>query len=240
MKNNILPIALSLALAAATPAVQAELSANVTLTTDYVWRGVSQTDEGPAIQGGFDYSHKSGLYVGVWGSNVDFNEVDDEGQAVANPARIEIDVYAGIRRRLTESVEWELSVLRYMYPHTTLDLDYNEFAARLKLGPTSLGFQYSNDVFASGKNGFYYTVGAQHELPGSFNLAASIGYSSFDEEVFGQGNPRGYVDWRVGISRELAGFNFDLSYYDTDENGERLNGKLAKARAVFTISKSFE
>ena len=71
--NKKLSIAMGIALASLTTAASAEFSGNVALTTDYVWRGVSQTDEGPAVQGGFDYEHESGFSAGVWGSNVDFD-----------------------------------------------------------------------------------------------------------------------------------------------------------------------
>ena len=76
MKNSLKLASVSLLAAAAlAPAANAEITANVALTTDYVWRGVSQnTDESPALQGGFDFADESGFYAGVWASNVNFVE----------------------------------------------------------------------------------------------------------------------------------------------------------------------
>src|SRR5690606_38862768 len=64
-------------------------STNVSLATDYVYRGISQTDEEPAVQGGLDWEHETGLYLGIWASNIDLND-DDE-------AHVEIDYYGGWR-----------------------------------------------------------------------------------------------------------------------------------------------
>ena len=75
MKQTILTSLAAAGLLAATGAA-ADITGNVGLTTDYVFRGISQTDEKPAIQGGLDYAHSSGAYAGVWASNVDFNDGD--------------------------------------------------------------------------------------------------------------------------------------------------------------------
>src|SRR3546814_12414933 len=76
----------------ATPAIAESpipgtFAANVALGTDYVFRGISQTDEEPTVQGGFDWSHDSGIYLGIWGSNVDFDDGDE--------AHLETDIYGG-------------------------------------------------------------------------------------------------------------------------------------------------
>jgi uncharacterized protein (TIGR02001 family) len=221
-----------LAVAAAPPA-RAELSATLTLTSDYVWRGVSQTDEKPALQAEVEYAHDSGFYAGLFGSNVDFDEdVDD-------PARVEIDMYAGWRGETEAGIGWDVSVLRYSYPDSTAKLDYNELVVSVTYGLFTFEVDYSNDVFASGEDGLYYSVGLEHELPAGFTLGAGVGYSDFDEEVFGDGAPDSYVDWRVGVSTERWGLGFDLSYYDTNGDGEELNGDWAEPRVVLSVSKTF-
>ncbi len=223
---------LVLAVAPALPA-HAEFSAEVTLTSDYVWRGVTQTGEKPAFQAGLEYEHETGLYAGLWGSNVDFDE--DE----PNAAQFEVDYYAGWRGETEEGIGWDLSVLRYTYPDTTLELDYNEFVVALSYGIFTVEFAYSNDVFATGKDGFYYNLGASHEFPELFTLSASVGYSDFDRAVVGDGVPDHYVDWRIGVSREIWGVNFDLSYYDTNGDGNDLYGSNADARVVLSASMTF-
>ena len=82
-------------------AAHAELSANVAVTSDYIWHGVSQTNERPALQAGVEYAHESGFYIGTWGSNVDFAE------DVADPARVEIDLYGGVRGETEWGLGWD-------------------------------------------------------------------------------------------------------------------------------------
>ena len=83
-----------------------EFSANVALSTDYMYRGGSQTNEQPAISGGFDYAHSSGVYAGLWASNVDFGD----------SANIEIDFYGGIAGEISNGIGWDVGALYYHYP----------------------------------------------------------------------------------------------------------------------------
>jgi uncharacterized protein (TIGR02001 family) len=215
------------------PAAYGEVSANLALTSDYVWRGVSQTNQNPALQAGAEYAHAIGVYVGVWGSNVDFAEhVDD-------PARIELDYSIGWRGETEQGFGWDLGLLRYTYPNTTEDFDYNELTLSLSYEMFTFEVDYSNDTYATGTDTFYYNVGVSHEFPELFTVSASVGYSDLNQEVTGEGAPDSYVDWRVGVSQELLGLDFDLSYYDTNGDGVDLYGDLATARLVLTVSKSF-
>jgi uncharacterized protein (TIGR02001 family) len=215
------------------PAAYAEVSADIALTSDYVWRGVSQTNQNPALQAGAEYSHAIGVYVGVWGSNVDF------GEDVDDPARIELDYSIGWRGETEAGLGWDLSLLRYTYPKSTEEFDYNELTLSLSYEMFTLEVDYSNDTFATGTDTFYYNVGVSHELPDFFEISASVGYSDLNQEITGEGAPDCYVDWRIGVAQELLGLDFDLSYYDTNGKGEELYGDLAGARLVLKVSKSF-
>jgi uncharacterized protein (TIGR02001 family) len=229
---KVLAAALALA-TVGTPSAYAEVSTNLALTSDYVWRGVSQTNQNPALQAGAEYVHAIGVYVAVWGSNVDFSEdVDD-------PARIELDYSVGWRGETERGLGWDLSLLRYTYPNTTEALDYNELKLSLSYAMVTLEVDYSNDTFATGTDTFYYNLGVSRELPDFFTISASIGYSDLNQEVTGEDAPDSYVDWRIGVSQELVGLDFDLSYHDTNGKGEELYGDLAGARLVLTVSKSF-
>ncbi|MCP5427660.1 MAG: hypothetical protein H6964_10975 [Chromatiaceae bacterium] len=188
------------------------ISANVALTSDYVWRGTSQTDSGPAIQGGFDYAHESGFYLGVWGSNVDFNDDAD----------IELDIYGGYSNELANGFSYDIGAIHYDYPGQDSS-DFDEIY---------LGIGYG---FMSGKvshdpenDNTYWEAGADFELPEGFGLGLHIGYNDPDsgDEV---------TDWKIGVSKSLVGLDFELAYTDTDTS----NDDLTDARAVFTISKSF-
>jgi uncharacterized protein (TIGR02001 family) len=214
---------------------RAEVSAELTMATDYVWRGVSQTDGKPALQLGAEYSHPSGFFAGVWGSNVDFDEdVDD-------PARVEIDLYAGWRGETAWGLGWEAKLLRYLYPDTTVSYDYAEITLAVSYGIARAEVAYSNDAFASGEPGVHYNAGLEHELalPLGLTLAGSVGYSRVDQEVTGAGNPESWVDWQVRVSRELWGLDVGLAYTDTNGDGERIYGRWARPRLVLTVSKAF-
>lgn len=204
-----------------TPALAQEISANVALTSDYVFRGFSQTDEEPAIQGGFDYEHASGFSAGAWASNVDFDDGDE--------AHIEIDVYAGYAGSLTPDLGWNGGLIYYAYPGADDDLDYDywEAYAGLSYSIASLTYYYSPDFFGSTGDGHYIDLGADVTLPYEIGLNLHVGYQEIDDLD-------SYVDWKVGLARELYGVSFDVSYHDTDENND-----LADERVVFTISKDF-
>lgn len=232
MKKLVTNAAFGAVLAGVAGSAQAELSGNVALTTDYVWRGVSQSDSDPAVQGGFDFAHDSGFYAGVWGSNVDFDDPSEDD------ADMEFDAYLGFAGELGGGFGYDVSVIRYIYPGTTDDLDWNEFGASVSYGIFSVGVAYSNDVFGSDEDGIYYYGAVAWEFTPGFTLGASVGQYDFDEAVNGPGNPDSYMDYKIGVATEYAGFGFDLSYTDTDSDGEDLYGDWADGRVVFTVSKA--
>jgi len=136
MSKRISP-ALLLAIAAGTvftPLAQADgtFSANVALTSDYVWRGVSQNDENPAVQGGFDY--ENGLfYAGTWASNVDAD------------GTLEFDLYGGLAGETEGGLAWDVGVIAYAYPGSD-DLDFAEIYG-------GLGYEFEGGV---GVGGYVY------------------------------------------------------------------------------------
>ena len=101
---------------AADPAPEHTFTGNVTLASEYLYRGIAQTRGKPAIQGGFDYAHSSGLYAGLWASSITWI-----GDAVASAsAGIEVDVYGGYKGSITEDFGYDIGVLTYNYPGTEL------------------------------------------------------------------------------------------------------------------------
>jgi len=202
-------------LMAGATAASAEISANVAMTTDYVWRGVSQTNEDPAIQGGFDFAHDSGLYFGTWGSNVDFGSVE----------HMEMDLYGGMAK---EFGDWSVDVgfIRYMYFSDDNDIDFTELYGSVGYGPFSV--KISNDF---DNDNLYVEAGADFELANGFGVSAHVGKYDFD-------SGDDYVDYSVGVSKEVAGLGLGLTYYATNGNGKDLFGDLADGRLVFSVSKS--
>lgn len=220
-------------------------SATTAIATDYVFRGISQTNEDPAIQGSFDYTHPLGIYLGVWGSNV------DESISKGN---IELDFYGGYRHELFKDFSFDLSVIYYLYPGSGSDPEANYWEGHvglsyalssLPLTPTlGVGYYYSPDFFGEDGDADYVNGRLGLSLPYGFGLAGEIGYQWVEgDKTTGHGQGEGghdgfdYTTWRVGLSKELLGFNLDLSYYDTNE--EDFLGKVADERLVFMISRTF-
>ncbi len=200
-------------------------SANVALTSDYIWRGVTQTMEDPAIQGGFDLNHASGFYVGTWGSNVRFVE---EG-APSDGANVELDLYAGFGGSLANGVAYDLRYTRFLYPNGT-DLDFGEFQVSGTFKDVTLLYAFSPDVGAVDTNTHYVELGYKYALPNDFSLGVNAGYYSFDDDGF-----EDYANWKLSIGKTWSGFDFSLAYTDTDLK----DNELADGRAVFTIAKKF-
>ena len=214
-------------------------SATVTGTTDYVFRGISQTNEGPAIQGSFDWSkdfmvsgQKVGLFAGVWASNVDFSDGDQ--------AHIEIDYSGGIRTEVN-GIALEALAIYYNYPNTTDSRDYDYVEAGGKVGydfkvvEVSGQFLWSPDFFGGIDDAYYFAGDVSVPLPYKFSIGAHLGRSEFDNS-----NANDYTDWSVSISRPILGFDLSVAYIDTNlSDGECGDPDNCDARAVFTVSKSF-
>lgn len=204
------------------------VSGNLSLVSDYAFRGVSQTDEGPAIQGGFDYAHSSGFYLGTWASNVDSNFVTD--------ANIEMDFYGGYSGSISDDLSYNVGLLQYYYPDNTIDADTLEAyaGATWKWFNVKMSYQLSDNWFgaaADADGSTYLEANANFELPAGVMLSLHAG----ETNVKGS-NSAGldYTDWKVGVSKELGGFNLGLAYVDTD-----VDGKLTDERFIVSVGKTF-
>jgi len=232
----------ALAVFASLPAIAQDKSAhtftgNAALATDYIFRGISQTGEEPAVSAGFNYGHTSGIFLGVWGSNVDFNDRDE--------AHLEIDLFGGIRREY-RGVTWELGVIHYAYPGAadTRSYDYDEL--RLALGydfnvvATTASINYSPNYFADSDTGVYYALELKAPIKLAFtpSLLAAIGRQTIEKNArFGTPD---YTDWRIGITVPLAGFDLSATYFDTSLNrAQCANTQNCDARGVLAISRAF-
>ena len=240
----------------AAPSFAAEFSGNVALTTDYRFRGISQGDRSPAIQGGFDLETESGFYVGTWASNVTFSG-----------ASLELDIYGGFGGDFTENSSYDVGVLYYAYPEddsTELDgsgnrdLDYVEIYGSVSFGDATLGLAYSPDYFFETDSFIYLYGDYSYALAENWSLDVHYGINMFDDDAAGaefgigtctvtlangncaNGTEDTYSDWSVGVSTSAAGLDFSLQYIDTDLDEEDCfgNTQLCDSTAVFTISKS--
>ena len=220
----------TIAAAGAAHAGDGPFTANVGLVSDYAYRGWSQTDERPALQGGFDYAHDSGLYAGVWGSNVSW--LSDASPNVSNS--LELDLYGGYKGTVG-AIGYDVGLLQYYYPGSYPKgfNSPNTLEGYVGLSWEFLSFKYSyafTDLFGYDRSdgSQYYDLGAAVDVGGGFTLAAHVGYS----DIKGQDD---YTDWKLGVTKEFGGFNFGLHYVDTDVD----NADLADERVILSIAKSF-
>lgn len=239
MKHAILT-SLAAAGLLATAGATADITGNVGLTTDYVFRGLSQTNEKPAIQGGLDYAHESGAYAGVWASNVDFEDGDE--------ANIEIDLYAGMTGTVGD-LGWKFGGLYYTYPGVSdssgLEYDYWEVGPTLTypVGPAtaSLMVLWSPNFYNETGKGLYTELGLSAPV-GSFTLGGTFGHQDIERNaLFGAPD---YNNWSLYASTELAGVGLKLAYTDTNLSGSECfggskpYGDWCDGRAVFSVSKA--
>jgi uncharacterized protein (TIGR02001 family) len=202
-------------------------SANTTLTTDYVFRGISQSDQGPALQGGFEAEYKI-LYLGVWGSNVDFGTDVNPAGNVQTVADLEIDWYGGVRPEW-KGISFDLGVFYYTFPGAleTWKLDYVEigtaasytFFDKLTLGvtnwwtPNNSGDLGVNDVVEGSAS---YAFDEMRIF--SPSVSALIGRQWGDESEGGSD----YTYWNAGLTLEFTkgpDFSLDVRYWDTNIAG---------------------
>jgi uncharacterized protein (TIGR02001 family) len=222
----------ALAMVASASIAHAELTGTVTAISDYDYRGITQTAQDPALQGSIDWSAESGLYLGAWGTNIDFGDCCDED--------IEIDLYGGFRGG--EEVTWDLGFIYYAYPGTNPDLDYPEIYGSVGWEWLSGKIWYSNDFGNSDESSFYYEANGNWALPSDFGLSAHIGYSDGDaiDVLYGENS---YMDWSVGVTYPLGNFTLGLKYVDGSdlEANDGTPGDVfsSEARAIFSVSTTF-
>jgi uncharacterized protein (TIGR02001 family) len=208
-----------------------EVTGNVTLTSDYRFRGIAQADRTPAVQGGFDVALPNGFYLGTWASNVNFT-----------PAAIELNYFAGYATELANGLELDVGVLYYNYPKgPASDLDFFEVYTSVGYNGLTLGLDYSPDYF-DGTGRFFYLSGAyEHTLMPNLGLALHVGYSLLEDESFLAHHSKDeYFDWRVSLFAEHFGLLWDVAYVDTNlSRGQCFGGeKLCKGTVVLSVSKS--
>ncbi|MGB1455577.1 MAG: TorF family putative porin [Spongiibacter marinus] len=206
----------------------AEISGNVTMATDYVFRGYSQTSEKGAIQGGFDVDFGNGFYVGTWASNVDF------GSEVTT----EMDFYGGYAFDVAEGVGLDLGVVHFMYPGDEAALNYQEYIASVSVSDFSFGLVYSPDYFGDG-NGDATVINLDYSMSVAENVSLDfhVGQTTTDEDGLVDDDDS-YIDYMIGANYDVADVTLTLAYYGTDVDNDAAADGAADDRFVFSISKS--
>jgi uncharacterized protein (TIGR02001 family) len=218
MKRVRYGLAVAAALVAfATPGTaqeEIEIVGNVAVLSDYVFRGISQTDEQAAIQGGLDIGLPSGFYLGTWGSNVGFAR------------SVELDVYGGIAPSVS-GFDLNLGVTYYGYPGADdegAELDFIEPGA------------YSPEYTGESGSAMYGQVGASVAIPSSpVSLSGSLGYQSIDDnDAFTLPD---YMNWSAGASVGVLGASLGVSVIGTDVDNDEFNCDICDTRVVFSLSR---
>jgi uncharacterized protein (TIGR02001 family) len=260
MKLTKLSIALLLSAVSAGAFAQAKpaepdytLSFNAGVVTDYRYRGISQTRYQPAVQGGVDFAHKSGVYLGAWGSTIKWiKDYSVNGS-------VELDLYGGYKGSLTKDVSFDVGVLHYAYVGNKLstvagggvfaNADTTELYGALTYGPVTAKYSRSvGRLFGSlgTKGSGYFDVTGNFDLGNGFSVAPHIGYTSVSKNAVGfYGDDLSYTDYSVTLAKDFgSGLVGTVAVVGTDASkifytsGKNLK-YLGKAGVVVGIKYNF-
>jgi len=193
-------------------------SANMAITSNYIWRGQTQTSNAPAIQGGIDLGY-NGFYLGTWLSNVDFNLATDNS--------LEADFYAGYASELA-GIGFDIGYIQYTFPNSSSVITDNLEEVYVGLSKDFGGFGINGKYsFALDDTLFtdYWEVGASAELPMDFGLSAAYG----EQDDWG-------TNYIVSLSKTWGKFEFSVAYTDFSSD---IVGLADEDNVVGTISTSF-
>ncbi|MEW6728993.1 MAG: TorF family putative porin [Pseudomonadota bacterium] len=261
LKKITVGVLMSLGLAAAhTPVLAADakspytLSANIGLTSDYLFRGVSQTQRKPAIQGGFDLAHESGFYVGVWGSNVDWVSAQPLEVRLKESNSMEIDLYGGYKGSITDDLGFDVGVITYYYPGDKTEaakasgltpdtteiyagLSYGIFTAKVNYVVSDYFVGWTTDGGGKTRGSYYLDLSATHDLGDGWGVLAHVGHQYVKDN-----DPASYTDWKLGVTKDIGFGVVTLAYSDTnaDKAAYTWNGKnVADGRVLLSFAKTF-
>jgi uncharacterized protein (TIGR02001 family) len=236
------------ALLAGSQTAMAEISGNVAIASDYVFRGISQTDNQMAVQGGFDYAWDMGFYVGTWASNVDSDFFNGKG----HDPQIELDLYGGYAGDINDAFSYDVGYLRYQYPGFS-DAGTNEYYVSGSYRDFSASINYSNELnfLPSNQSAWYLKAAYGTTLPWyEIGFSAHVGYNTGDafdvslsDELKGDsGLKDSYTDWSLGVSKSWMGVDLGLTYTDLTDlkapDGTKCKKDFCESKVVFSVSKS--
>lgn len=219
------------------------LTGNVSIVSDYRFRGISQSYKQPAIQGGIDYSHSSGLYLGNWNSSVSGNSFNDG-------AGLEMDFYGGWKP-VVGDFTFDIGALQYFYPGAEIrgsnqKYDTLEVYLGAAYGPVSAKIWYGiGDWFGNddAEGSIYYELNGSFPLADKWSLIAHAGYQDVNDTPDAD-----YFDYKLGLSYDFKGWALGAALVGTDADADfysvsRANGsgtkEVGKATVVLSVGKTF-
>jgi uncharacterized protein (TIGR02001 family) len=249
---------------AAEPAAAAApgpFTANLTLTNDYRYRGISQSNFRPAIQGGFDYAHSSGFYIGNWNSSISW--ISDSASAAGNSASapIEMDFYGGYKYEWSKGFTADVGILQYYYPTTNLSAfavnpntteiyAAQNFTFNAVTGYLKFSWAASTLFGTANSAGSNYTDLTVNVDTGFWGLAlnAHVGYQYVAGKTvagdMSNSSLFSYTDWKLGVTKDFgSGFSGSMAYVGTNaKDGSYVNPQLqnlGKGGFLISLTKTF-
>jgi uncharacterized protein (TIGR02001 family) len=234
-------------------------TANVSLVNNYLYRGIAQTGGKPAVQGGFDYEHHSGLYAGVFGTNSSFFSnlyTERNGKEGATNASMELDMYFGFKNHIASDFNYDVGFLRYNFPG-----DYAVGATKGDTNELYLGFGYKwinakysyslGNTFgvkdAAGTN--YLEVNANVPLMEGLTLGLHAGKQTYKgataDSLTAQGSNPTYTDYKIGLTKEIKDYEVAVAYSKTNAAAGAgafyyvLGRDLGRAAAIVSLTRTF-
>lgn len=234
-----------------------EVSASVAATSNYVWRGNTQSESRPAIQGAFDFDYTlfetdgflkdAGVFLGVWASSIDKTVAGGKNS-------LEVDIYGGLSGTLDVGMDigWNAGWLRYQYPGaaTSTGSNFDEVFAGIDIAPWDVlsldftayfGVEVDNTInwgnYYDANIGFSPLAGLADDDPASFLKSFTISghFGHYDRTKDGTGD--NYVDWKIGVAQDILGVTTEIAYWDTDLHNDE--GENQRPIYMVTFSKSF-
>jgi uncharacterized protein (TIGR02001 family) len=242
MRKLILTVSVAAALAApglaaaqAPAAAASPVTGNIGLFSEYRFRGIDQTFGKPALQGGFDYAHASGLYIGNWNSNIN--------QGAGFPGgNLEMDFYGGFKKSFGD-FGLDVGAIYYYYPGTDAGAGIAFSPTNNITGEVANGKIDNKEIYIGGtwkflslkyfhslddyfgmpgsKNSYYIDLTATWDLGGGWGVVGHVGDTKFKGV-----NGADYTDWKLGVTKDLGGYVFGLSYIDTNAKGSCANAEF--------------
>lgn len=222
-------------------------SGGVALTSDYRFRGVSQSDRNPAVQGWAQYDHASGAFANLWLSTIDLND------ETSYDSSVEVDLTAGYNFKLGENTGASVKAVYYWYadadtPPGAPDYDYWEFAvgATHDYGKVSVKAElaYSPDFFAETGDAWALSGGASVPITDSFlfftgglTASANLGHQWIEDNAAAA--LPDYFFYDIGVSAAWNNLTLDVRFVDTDANAPSCGNELCDSNVVVTLSAAF-
>ncbi len=226
MTKTLIAASVAAASSLASGVAMAELSANVGMSSNYMWRGWTQSGDEAAISGGLDYAHDSGLYVGTWTSSL-------------GGGQYEQDAYVGFGGEVA-GLGYDLGYIKYMYPIGDGEADFDEIYASLSYSYFTLGVAYVTDVEwdADDYNDKYYSLAFEYPVKEDLTFGALVGSVDFDDAA---GDDYTHYQLSLTKSSDMGDFTFAYDKHNGDEDEwAGLVNNVNDARITVSYSKGFD